>query len=106
MVPPKAISSGGIFFDCVVALAWVTAVPYLLVGSGVRSPLRLATADAVHLYVGSAMVVLLVAKVARVGVAACSATHSTPKPGTSPSQSRWRCVSRSRAMVSVRESSL
>jgi hypothetical protein len=51
-----------------VVLAWLSAVPYLLVGTGVRSPLRLATADAVHLYVGSAMVVFLVAKVARVGV--------------------------------------
>ena len=51
-----------------VTLAWLSAVPYLLVGSGVRSPLRLATADAVHLYVGSAMVVFLVAKVARVGL--------------------------------------
>ena len=51
-----------------VTLAWLSAVPYLLVGSGLRSPLRLATADAVHLYVGSAMVVFLVAKVARVGL--------------------------------------
>jgi hypothetical protein len=51
-----------------VTLAWLSAVPYLLVGSGLRSPLRLATTDAVHLYVGSAMVVFLVAKVGRVGL--------------------------------------
>jgi hypothetical protein len=51
-----------------VTLAWLSAVPYLLVGTGVRSPLRLATADAIHLYVGSAMVVFLVAKVVRVGL--------------------------------------
>jgi hypothetical protein len=51
-----------------VTLGWLSAVPYLLVGTGVRSPLRLATTDAIHLYVGSAMVVLLVAKVGRVGL--------------------------------------
>ena len=51
-----------------VSLAWLSAVPYLLVGSGARSPLRLATTDAVQLYVGSALVVFLVAKVGRVGL--------------------------------------
>jgi hypothetical protein len=50
------------------ALAWLSAVPYLLVRAGTSSPVALATADAVHLYVGSAMVALIVAKVRRAGL--------------------------------------
>jgi len=58
----------GLGLVLLVSVAWGTGLFYLLVRLGAPSPVRLATLDGIHVYVGVVGGVFVVAKVARVGL--------------------------------------
>jgi hypothetical protein len=58
----------GLALALLVSAAWGTGIFYLLVRLGTPSPVRLATLDGIHVYVGVVGGVFVVAKVARVGL--------------------------------------
>lgn len=66
---PAEISLGmlGVTLVLLVSLAWASGLVYLVVRLGLPAPASLALADAVHVYVGLASVLVIGAKVRRVG---------------------------------------
>ncbi len=68
MVARLSLGALGVGVVLLVSLAWASAALYLVVRSGLPSPVSLALVDGTHLYVGIASLAFMAAKVARVGL--------------------------------------